>query len=288
MLNTKVHNFEPLQGGHWSAAFAFDADGEALVLRVAHDGEGFAIDQRAYELFAPSGIPIPAVYQLGQYEDLSFAISQRRYGQILESIGGEYSDPAIQSLRVLLTVMRRCVGDLSEPVVWYNPDSRDWTKYLMDRFERRGNTQQPDVDETVRVGVDTVRALLGRCPERRDLIHGDLFHQNVLLGEDAASVTAVFSWKCSARGDFLYDVAWSAFWGQWFEGFSNPALTERLLEAPDLVAADLQDHQLRLTCYQLHIALTHIDWYLQLSEPQWLNRMVTATRSLIRKANRWT
>ena len=39
------------------------------------------------------------------------------------------------------------------------------------------------------------------CPERRDLVHGDLLHGNVLVSPDARRVEAVLSWKCSVRGD---------------------------------------------------------------------------------------
>ena len=38
----------------------------------------------------------------------------------------------------------------------------------------------------------------------------------MLVSDDAARVTAVFSWKCAQRGDALYDVAWCTFWGDTF------------------------------------------------------------------------
>src|SRR6185436_3364519 len=63
---------------------------------------------------------------------------------------------------------------------------------------------------------DRVRTLVAACPERRDLIHGDLLHGNVLVGPDYRRVHAVISWKCSLRGDFLYDAAWCSVWGPVF------------------------------------------------------------------------
>jgi Ser/Thr protein kinase RdoA (MazF antagonist) len=62
------------------------------------------------------------------------------------------------------------------------------------------------------VAAGRVRALIDACPERRDLIHGDLLHGNVLVSPDAGRVEAVLSWKCSVRGDFLFDAAWCSFW----------------------------------------------------------------------------
>jgi aminoglycoside phosphotransferase (APT) family kinase protein len=105
-----------------------------------------------------------------------------------------------------------------------------------------------------------IAQLLPACPERRDLVHGDLLHQNVLVTDDASAVTAIFSWKCSIRGDFLYDVAWCTFWGAWHPGIAAADLWKRTLAAPDLVAADLVDAAWRHHCYELQIAATHLGW----------------------------
>ena len=288
-LGTKIHNFEPLSGGFWSSAFAFEADAEDLVLRIAHDGEGFDIDQQAQRRFVDAQLPIPVVHEVGDYQTLMYAISQRHFGQVMETVDLRRGSSAIDSLNGLLAAMRRCKAQQGSPVVWYAPDDRDWVGYLMARFEKRARTPQAYIENLLDESVDVLRKLLEKCPERRDLIHGDLFHQNVLLNEMADKVTAVFSWKCSAMGDFLYDIAWSVFWGRWFVGFSDPHLADRLLGVADLSTEDLEDWELRLSCYQLHIAVTHIDWYINTSEPERLERMVASAQTLIAKAQQnWT
>ena len=60
--------------------------------------------------------------------------------------------------------------------------------------------------------TERVRTLVDACPERRDLVHGDLLHGNVMVSPDARRVEAVLSWKCSVRGDFLFDAAWCSLW----------------------------------------------------------------------------
>src|ERR1700756_4331826 len=71
-----------------------------------------------------------------------------------------------------------------------------------------------------RGALGAVRALAGACPERRDLVHGHLLHGNVLVNPDAGRVEAVLSWKCSVRGDFLFDAAWCSFWAPWHPGIA--------------------------------------------------------------------
>jgi aminoglycoside phosphotransferase (APT) family kinase protein len=111
---------------------------------------------------------------------------------------------------------------------------------------------------TVSERIDT---LLDACPERRDLVHGDLLHGNVLVSPDAERIEAVFSWKCSVRGDFLYDTAWCSFWAPWHEGIPD-APTSMVLAAPG-VRADpvaLIDAASRHHCYELRIGYIHLGW----------------------------
>jgi aminoglycoside phosphotransferase (APT) family kinase protein len=109
---------------------------------------------------------------------------------------------------------------------------------------------------------DRIAAFIPACPERRDLVHGDLLHGNVLVSPDADRVEAVFSWKCSVRGDFLYDTAWCSFWAPWHQGIAaaNPAAS--ILASPPEPAepAALVDAAARHHCYELHIGYVHLGW----------------------------
>jgi len=103
-----------------------------------------------------------------------------------------------------------------------------------------------------------VRALAEACPERRDLVHGDLLHGNVLVSPDARLVEAVLSWKCSVRGDFPFHAAWCSFWAP----FPPGSPLSGLLRAPAVRAGPgaLHDTAARHHCYKLHIGFTHLRW----------------------------
>ena len=59
----------------------------------------------------------------------------------------------------------------------------------------------------VRAVDDRIGSLLDACPDRRELVHLDLLHYNVLVTPRADAVTAVLPWKCSTWGDAIYDLA---------------------------------------------------------------------------------
>ena len=92
----------------------------------------------------------------------------------------------------------------------------------------------PELDDLYRRCEQRIGELLDACPERRDLVHSDLLHQNVLVSDDWSRVTAVFSWKCSVRGDFLFDVAWCTFWSAWHPGIAAIDLWGRTIADPTL------------------------------------------------------
>ena len=41
-----------------------------------------------------------------------------------------------------------------------------------------------------------------------------------MLTDDLRAASAVFSWKCSVLGDYLFDVAWCTFWSAWHLGIA--------------------------------------------------------------------
>ena len=128
--------------------------------------------------------------------------------------------------------------------------------------------------------------LLPDCPERRDLVHGDLLHQNVLLSAAATSVSGIFSWKCSALGDFLYDVAWCTLWGRWHPVIGATDVWERTLDAQDLSVPDLHNAAIRHHCYELHIAATHMGWFVKTGETEALRWLLALTQEILDRGPR--
>src|SRR5690606_35877704 len=90
----------------------------------------------------------------------------------------------------------------------------------------------------------------------------DLLHGNVLVHPTTHRITAVLSWKCSVRGDFLYDAAWCTFWSSFHPGVAAADPLGRLLRALRSEPEALVDAAARHHCYELHIGFTHLGWNL--------------------------
>ena len=109
---------------------------------------------------------------------------------------------------------------------------------------------------------------------------GDLLHGNVLVSTDHRRVEAVISWKCSLRGDFLYDAAWCSVWGPvFYPGIAAIDPLADLLHDPNLQRDEtsLIDAAVRHHCYEVQIALTHLGWSLE----TWDEEHLTATATLL-------
>lgn len=267
-----VHDVEPLSGGYWSSAFGYRAGERELVLRLGKVREGFEMDRAAMAFDRP-GLPVPEVLEIGDALGGSYAISVRHHGRFLETIAPGEAAAVAPAIERTLDALRSVPAEPDEPTDWFHRDGpggatwRHWlTEGLVDDPKRRVSgwrrmlAADAGLDALFRACEARIAGLLDACPERRDLVHGDLLHQNVLLADDPARVTAVFSWKCSVRGDFLYEVACCTFWGPWHPGIAEADVWGRTLRSPTLAATDLVDAPERHHCYELQIAAHHLGW----------------------------
>jgi aminoglycoside phosphotransferase (APT) family kinase protein len=121
------------------------------------------------------------------------------------------------------------------------------------------------------------------CPDRRDLLHVDLLHANVLVTPDATDVEAVFSWKCSLLGDFLFDTAWCTFWAPWHPGIAAARVSERVTSARWATADPtvLVDAGVRHHCYELYIGATHIGWCASIDDEAGLRDVIARTEEVL-------
>jgi aminoglycoside phosphotransferase (APT) family kinase protein len=261
---------ELLAGGAWSVAYGYRVGDRELVLRLGQSTEWYEIDRRAMA-YAREGLPVPAVLEVGEALGGAYAISERHYGRFLESIGVDEADVAGPTLMRLLDALRSVPDDGRGDGSW-----RDWLVASLqdDPTHPSGGWRQTlaadsALDRLYRACESRIDELLDACPERRDLIHGDLLHANVLLAPDASRVNAVFSWKCSVRGDFLFDVALCTFWG----AIAHPGIAaidtfgRTLATAADSL---LVDAAIRHHCYELHIGTSHLGWYVWTGDDHWL------------------
>lgn len=260
-----VTSLEPLRGGFWSSAFGYMVDGRELVLRLGSIREGFEAD-RAAMAYNSRGLPVPAVLEIGDAFGESYAISERYHGAFLEDLEPGLAAVSGERLTRLLVALR----SVPDPSPGQPPHWRRWLlDALVDDPTRRVSgwrtklSEDPALDRLFTACETRIAALVEFCPERRDLVHGDLLHQNVLITPDAKRVTAVFSWKCSLRGDFLYDTAWCTFWGDAFHpGIAAADAWGRMSTEPSVVGEPLAlaNAAERHHCYELQIGASHLAW----------------------------
>jgi aminoglycoside phosphotransferase (APT) family kinase protein len=265
-----VEELRPLEGGFWSSAYSFCRAGRELVLRFGARKDWFEADKAAMAFASPE-LPVPEVIEIGDAFDGAYAISARHYGINLEDVRPDQSHATGPMLASLLAALFKVPKSPDLPVGWHwEPRRSDltWRGWLSERHvEDRHQgvpgwealASQSEVDPVYRASEARVRDLIEACPERRDLVHGDLLHANVLVAEDASRPNAIFSWKCSLRGDFLFDTAWCTFCSAiWYPGIAAADpwdCVRRDLSVRDEADAWV-DASERHHCYELHIGLT--------------------------------
>jgi hygromycin-B 4-O-kinase len=267
-------DLEPLSGGAWSSAWAYRAGGEELVVRFGPEASWYEADRLAMA-FAGPDLPVPEVREVGTTPSgRAYAISVRHHGRFLEDTPAEQAGAIAPALTRLLVALYRAPAAPDTPVLWHQPGppAASWREFLLDGLVddpaklvhgwSAALAADPDLASLSTAAVGRVRTLLDACPERRDLVHGDLLHGNVLVSPDARRVEAVLSWKCSVRGDFLFDAAWCSFWAPWHPGIAAADPLSGLLAAPAVQAEPgaLRDAAARHHCYELHIGFTHLGW----------------------------
>jgi aminoglycoside phosphotransferase (APT) family kinase protein len=265
---------EALTGGAWSSAWAYRAGGEELVVRFGQEVSWYEADRMAMAFGGPD-LPVPEIREVGTTPSgRAYAISVRHHGRFLEDTPVEQARAIAPTLTRLLVALYRVPSDPDAPVLWHQAagSAASWREFLLAGLvddpgklvhgwsaALAGDQELAALSAAV---TERVRALAEACPERRDLVHGDLLHGNVLVSPDATGVEAVLSWKCSVRGDFLFDAAWCSFWAPFHPGIAAADPLSGLLGARSVRAGPgaLLDAAARHHCYELCIGFTHLGW----------------------------
>jgi aminoglycoside phosphotransferase (APT) family kinase protein len=250
------------------------AGGEELVVRFGREVSWYEADRMAMAFGGPD-LPVPEIREVGATPSgRGYAISVRHHGRFLEDTPVEQAGAITPTLTRLLVALYRVPAGPDAPVVWHQAGASagSWREFLLAGLvddpgklvhgwsaALAGDQELTALSAAV---TERVRALVDACPERRDLVHGDLLHGNVLVSPDARRVEAVLSWKCSVRGDFLFDAAWCSFWAPFHPGTAAADPLSGLLRAPSVRAEPgaLLDAAARHHCYELHIGFTHLGW----------------------------
>jgi aminoglycoside phosphotransferase (APT) family kinase protein len=287
-----VSDLEPLTGGAFSSAWAYRAGEEELVIRFGPERSWYEADRMAMAFSGPD-LPVPQIKEVGTTPTgRAYAISVRHHGRFLEDTPAERADAVAPTLTRLLVALYRVPASPGTPVMWHpaGAPACSWREFVLARLvDDPGNPghgwraaldADPNLAALSAAVCDRVRPLVAACPERRDLIHGDLLHGNVLVSPDCRRVEAVLSWKRSLRGDFLYDAAWCSLWGPvFYPGIAATDPLSGLLQDPGLRVdqSALVDAAVRHHCYELQIGITHLGWCIR----TWNQEHLTATAELL-------
>jgi aminoglycoside phosphotransferase (APT) family kinase protein len=289
----EVDEVESLAGGSWSSAYGYRVEDRQLVLRLGTVGEGFEMDRDAMRFDGPD-LPVPEVLDVGQALGCSYAVSVRHHGRFLEDVGPEEADVLGSTLVRLLDALRSLPADPGRAGI-ATGEERSWHGWLlgalMDDPSRRVSgwrsriRADADLDRLLGACEHRIQDLLPACPERGDVVHGDLLHRNVLVSEDARRVHAVFSWRCSTRGDFLYDTAWCTFWSAWHPGVAAANVWDRMIDSSRRRGAhgDLTDAAARHHCYELQVGASHLAWNAWTGDDRELRAVAARTAHLLER-----
>jgi aminoglycoside phosphotransferase (APT) family kinase protein len=283
-----IEDLEPLTGGAWSSAWAYRAGGEELVVRFGQEKAWYEADRTAMA-FAGPDLPVPEVREVGTTPSgRAYAISVRHHGLFLEDTPVERAAALAPTLTRLLVALYRVPAPADGAVMWHRGGEpvASWREFLLSGLIddpakivhgwSAALAADPELAGLSATVAKRVTALVDACPERRDLIHGDLLHANVLVSPDSSRVNAVLSWKCSVRGDFLFDTAWCSFWSSFHPGIAAADPVSGILAALGDEPDALQDAAARHHCYELHIGYTHLGWNIWTGDKE--NLAATAKR----------
>jgi hygromycin-B 4-O-kinase len=275
--------------GEWSRAYAFERNARQYVVRFSALDEDFRKDRLAAR-FASPALPIPAIVEHGETDAGYYAMSERVPGGFLDDLDEGGMRAMLPSLFAALDAMRE--ADLAGTTgygIWGaagNAPHSSWRAALLDVARDRPGVRIHGWRERLAASpvgsgpfdeaYERLRVLSECCPEERHLIHSDLLNFNVLVEEER--ISGVIDWGCAMWGDFLYDVAWFAFWAPWYpswRGIDFAAEAERLYAAIGLNVPNFVE---RLACYQIHIGLDGMAY--QAFTERWELLAETAARTL--------
>jgi hygromycin-B 4-O-kinase len=268
-LGRSGEELAPIEYGDWSSAFSFSLDRREYVLRVSRIDEDFLRDAYAQRFNSPR-LPVPKMIHFGRQCENWFAISEKAPGVLLDLLSPSQMQNTIPAIIDLLDALR--IADVSGSHgfggwdVEGNGGAESWRGSLLsinrdDPEDRIGGwrakleASQIDAGRFDRLFL-RFASMVETCPEIRHLIHADLLHFNVLI--DRGRISAVLDWGCARYGDFLYELAWFTFWGDWvkpmrgidWRSIARGYYPERGVEIPD--------YDRRLDAYELHIGLDSV------------------------------
>ncbi len=260
---------QAIKGGESSQAFRFKTSDGPHVLRVnAHAEKGFLKDGLAATEFVGPTLPIPRVLHTGTLASgYYYAVSKAVPGVTLDKLDVGQRIAILPKIANVLNAIHAC-KPLNEGFGEWGLDGKgqykSWRQYILSSLgSLRLDVLPPYYDGSLQLRMQrAVEGLMPKCPEERQLLHGDFGMDNVLVHD--GEVSGVIDWEQSAYGDPLYDVARLDFWDPeigyqaWFKEYYS--------DQPDCGLRRNFDE--RIACYQLVTAIGAMNFYVETDQPK--------------------
>lgn len=262
---------ELVGAGAWSRCFGFRDGADDLVIRFGRHRDDFEKDRRA-AAWASSTLPIPAVLDIGPAWDGWFAVSERAFGEPLDSLDHHGWTRVLPSLLAALDAAHAVDVTATRGFGEWRPDggapAATWAGHLLavgdDRPGGRTHGWRAALaasaigDREVHRGIEVLERLAPVLAPERRLAHADLLNGNVLA--DGATITAVLDWGCALYGDPLFDLAWIDVCSIWHPAIAEAAVLDSGLAHLARTGVDLTDAALRIQACQVRILVAALGY----------------------------
>jgi hygromycin-B 4-O-kinase len=268
-FGSEVEGVARVGQGEWSIAYAFRRGGDDYVVRFGAHREDFAKDRLAGRYSAPD-LPIPPVTEIGEAFGGFYAVAERAFGGYLDDLDGPKVRELLPALFAASDAARRV--NLSATAgygIWDAEGTAphpSWRAALLDvASDRAGERTHGWRDHLAASPVGTrpfdeafeyLDSLVDYCPEDRHLVHSDLLNYNVLVAD--GRISAVIDWGSAMYGDFLYDLAWFAYWTPWYPAWFGVDFRNEAAKHYESIGLQIPYFGERFRCYQIHIGLSGI------------------------------
>lgn len=262
-----ITHLRGIEAGEISHAYAFTQNECDYIIRFSTSVDGFERDRYAFATFAPQGLPIPRVYDIGQVDALYFAISEQADGMMLDRLSDVQRKRVLPVLVATLDRMHRAdLGDYEG----YGPvnaqgagELASWGAAITAAFDEdcpgfwqgwrtlfRDTFLEQDIFDLL---YTRMTLLVPFCPMERYLVHGDCHARNII--SDGDTVTGVIDWANIKYGDFLYDVATLHLWSPLdnYPGLFHAYYTSQ--------ERSVQHYEERLLCYTYCLGLDTLRFF---------------------------
>lgn len=280
-FDSSIESVAFITGGESSQAFSFCTDAGDFIIRVnTHSSNGFHKDAYAFDHFATHDIPIPKIIEIGNMDETYyFAISRMAHGATINKLpDDEYQKTLPDLLRILDAVHDTDIRDTSGYGKWDSDGIApldSWKEFVLSVGE---HVQKDDLFKNSFLEKDVWEKLFGQmeklvesCPEDRYLVHGDYGNNNATA--ENGKVAGIFDWAEALYGDFVYDIAWLAFWQK--DVGKRQALEDYYAKR------GIPNFAERLLCYKLRIGLGSISFYAYSKQEEKYERIKERTLNLM-------